>query len=126
MQLRLHIGDTSGAKRVKSNATNFIYKLLDINKKNYITKFNRGIYFAPFYENSYEFLRNEIKENELKGHINNSTEFLVQTWKDKYATKRIQSLIERNAVSIKIEFYDDLLTLSWEEAKEKYLKDVGR
>src|SRR5690606_34666707 len=82
-----------GARRAKSNMTSFIYKLFDIDKSKYISGHLRGIYFCPLYENTYEFLRNEIKEKQLKNHINNSIEYLIETWKE-YATKRINKLIE--------------------------------
>ena len=47
-------------------------------------------------------------------------------WKKKHASKRVKSLISRDAFSYDTHFYDDIVYLSWEETKQKYLKDVGR
>jgi hypothetical protein len=51
---------------------------------------------------------------------------LVNLWKDKYAGKRIKSLIEQDRVSKETLFYDDLIYMDWEETKAKYLPQVGR
>ena len=64
--------------------------------------------------------------NKLKKRFDTSTEHLVNLWKDKYASKRIKSLIESNRVKNETLFYDELIYLSWEETKKKYLQDVGR
>ena len=55
-----------------------------------------------------------------------STEYLVDLWKNKYASKRIKSLIAGDRVSDTSLFYDDLIYMSWEDTKEKYLEQVGR
>jgi hypothetical protein len=86
----------------------------------------RGIYFSPLYDNTAEFLRGDIKEDKLKKSFDTSTEALVQIWKDKYATKRINNLKEQDRVSHETLFYDNLTTLTWEETKEMYLNQVGR
>ena len=51
---------------------------------------------------------------------------LVNVWKDKYAGKRIRSLVEQDRVSKETLFYDDLIYMDWEETKAKYLQQVGR
>lgn len=113
----------------KQRSLNFIYSKLDIEKKYYETNHSRGIYFCPFYENMKEYLRMEIKEEELirrKGFDNN-IESLVELWKNKYAKKRVESLKANNRLGLDdFLFYDDIVTMTWEETKEKYLNDVGR
>ena len=86
----------------------------------------RGIYFAPLYNNTNEFLRGEITEDQLVKSFDTSYEAIAELWKTKYASKRIRSLKEQNRVSTETLFYDDLIYLSWEETKEKYLSQVGR
>jgi hypothetical protein len=51
---------------------------------------------------------------------------LVGIWKDKFASKRIKSLVEQGRVSEGTLFYDDLIYMDWEETKKKYLPQVGR
>jgi len=86
----------------------------------------RGIYFSSLYDNTAEFLRGDITEDKLVKSFDTSTESLVNIWKEKYATKRITNLKEQGRVSNETLFYDDLITLSWDETKEKYLTQVGR
>ncbi|AGE60440.1 hypothetical protein I899_gp106 [Pelagibacter phage HTVC008M] len=42
------------------------------------------------------------------------------------ARKRIKSLIDQTRTNMETLYYDDLIHLTWEETKEKYLKQVGR
>ena len=86
----------------------------------------RGIYFSPLYNETYEFLRKEKPFRELTKRFDNSIQSLVDIWKKKYAKGRISMLKKKNTVSKESLFYDDLIYLSWEETKEKYLPQVGR
>jgi hypothetical protein len=86
----------------------------------------RGIYFSPLYNNTYEFLRGEIKEDQLVKSFDTSYESLVSIWKEKHAKGRIKQLTKKNTVSYESLFYDDLIYLDWEETKAKYLGQVGR
>jgi len=51
---------------------------------------------------------------------------LSELWRERYAKKRINSLIDQKRTNMETLYYDDLIHLSWEETKEKYLKQVGR
>ena len=86
----------------------------------------RGIYFSPLYDNTYEFLRGEIKEDQLVKSFDTSVEALTNIWKTKHAKGRISMLKKKDKVSYETLFYDDLIYLSWEETKAKYLSQVGR
>ena len=108
----------------KFRMLNWVYSQLKI--KDTKTFHQRGIYFSHLYENTAEFLREDITEDKLKKRFDTSTEHLVQLWKDKYATKRINNLKDGDRVKNETLFYDELIYLSWEETKTKYLQDVGR
>ena len=110
----------------KNRSYTFAYSKLDIPKDLIRSEHQRGIYFSPLYNNTNEFLRGEIKEDQLVKSFDTSYVALAELWKTKYASKRIRSLKEQNRVSTETLFYDDLIFLSWEEAKEKYLSQVGR
>ena len=76
-----------------------------------------------------EYLRIEITEDKLERRKDfvNDISSLTKRWKDKYAVKRIANFIKNDReFNLDTLFYDDLVTLSWEETKEKYLKEVGR
>jgi len=110
----------------KNRSLNFAYSKLGIPKELIRTEHQRGIYFSPLYNNTNEFLRKEIIENDLVKSFDTSEETLANTWKTKYAKGRISMLKKKNNVSKESLFYDDLIFMSWEETKEKYLSQVGR
>jgi len=82
----------------------------------------RGVYWAPLYTKTNEYLRQE-SDNHGEKKFDNSVETLSKLWKEKYASKRITKLIEKDNVTNDILFYDEL---EGEETKKKYLTDVGR
>jgi hypothetical protein len=110
----------------KNRSYNFAYSKLNIPKELIRSEHQRGIYFSPLYDNTNEFLRGEIGESELVKSFDTSYEALTELWKTKYASKRMRSLIEQNRVSKETLFYDDLIYMTWEETKNKYLSQVGR
>ena len=104
----------------------FTYSKLGIDKKLQKSEHARGIYFGELYENTNQFLREEIKEDKLIRKFDNSVEALTELWKTKYAKKRLASLKKQDRVSKETHFYDDIIYLNWEECKSKYLAEVGR
>ena len=110
----------------KNRSLNFAYPKLGIPKQLIRTEHQRGIYFAPLYNNTNEYLRKEITDADLVKSFDTSEEALSNIWKTKYAKGRIRQLQKKNTVSYETLFYDDLIWLSWEATKEKYLPQVGR
>lgn len=110
----------------KNRSLNFAYSKLGIPKNLIRTEHQRGIYFSPLYDNTSEFLRKEITEDALVKSFDTSEETLANIWKTKYAKGRISMLKKKNTVSFESLFYDDLIYLSWEDTKAKYLPQVGR
>jgi len=110
----------------KNRSLNFTYTKMNVPKELIRSEHARGIYFSPLYDNTCEFLRKECTEKDLKKSFDTSTEALVKIWKEKHAKGRIKQLVKKNAVSYETLFYDDLIYLSWEETKAKYLQQVGR
>jgi hypothetical protein len=110
----------------KNRSLNYAYSKLGIPKELIRTEHQRGIYFSPLYNNTNEFLRKEIGDTELVKSFDTSEETLANIWKTKYAKGRIRQLQKQNKVSYENLFYDDLIYLSWDETKAKYLPQVGR
>ena len=110
----------------KNRSLNFAYGKLKIPKELIRTEHQRGIYFSPLYNNTNEFLRKEIGDADLVKSFDTSEETLSNIWKTKYAKGRIRQLQKQNKVSYENLFYDDLIYLTWEETKAKYLPQVGR
>ncbi len=81
----------------------------------------RGVYWNDLYTDTREFLRGEIPEVTQKRY-DNSTESLTELWKTTYASKRVKNILKSDRWSNDVLFYDDMLTLTWEGVKEKYLE----
>ena len=115
------------ATGVKQKVINMIFKEVGIKASHYQHGFKRGVYFAQMYENGNEFLRNEITEDQLimKDKFVDSDEYTMKWWKPK-AIKRYEKLYEEGRIKPESLFYLDIIGMSWEDCKEKYLKEVGR
>ena len=110
----------------KNRTLHFAYSKLKVPKELVKCAHQRGIYFSPLYDNTPEFLRKEITDDKLVKSFDTSVEALTNIWKTKYAKGRISMLKKKNNVSYESLFYDDLIFLTWEETKAKYLPQVGR
>ena len=110
----------------RNRSHTFTYNKLGIDKKLIKSDHARGIYFGELFTNTREFLREETNTTGLTRAFDNSTEALTDLWKNKYAKKRLASLKKQGRVSTETHFYDDIIYLSWEETKTKYLPQVGR
>ena len=115
------------ATGVKQKVINMIFKEVGIKASHYQHGFKRGVYFAQMSENGNEFLRNEITEDQLimKDKFVDSDEYTMNWWKPK-AIKRYEKLHEEGRIKPESLFYLDIIGMSWEDCKEKYLKEVGR
>ena len=110
----------------RNRSHTFAYSKLGIPKELTKSAHSRGIYFSTLYDNTREFLREEIPEDKLVKSFDSSVDALSELWRERYARKRIKSLIDQTRTNMETLYYDDLIHLTWEETKEKYLKQVGR
>jgi hypothetical protein len=112
---------------VKQKTINMIFKAVGIKGSDYMHGFKRGIFYADIYENGKEFLRGEIEEEDLKmkKKYSEDSDYVMDWWKPK-AIRRYGKLFDENRLKPEKLFYGDLVGMSWEEAKEKYLGEVGR
>jgi len=111
----------------KQNIINRIFRHLGIKSKEYEHGFKRGVFFANMYDNGLEYLRNEIDDSELvmKKKFAEDYEYINKWWKKK-AIRRYTKLLEQDRIKDETLFYNDIFNITWEEAREKYLTDVGR
>ncbi len=102
-------------------ARQFCYKSLGIT--DVTTGHKRKAYFAERYSNSFEFLREEISEKDLKPRVNPdySTEYFVNRWKSKWVDKRVKNLVENGSFKRSVDWYDAMISLSWDQVKGNYL-----
>ena len=111
----------------KNNVINRIFKHLGMKAKHYQHGFKRGVYFADIYENGKEFFRSNIEEKDLimKEKYQLDYDRIINWWKPK-AIRRYEKLHSENRLKPEQLFYSDIIDMSWEETKEKYLGEVGR
>ena len=110
----------------KNRSLTFAYSQLNIPKELIRSDHSRGIYYSPLYDKSCEFLRKECTEKDLTKSFDTSIEHLVDIWKTKHVKGRVKQLVKKDKFSYETLFYDDLITMTWEETKAKYLNQVGR
>ena len=111
----------------KLNILNRVFRHMGIKVKEYEHGFKRGVFFANMYDNGLEYLRNEIDDSELvmKKKFVEDYDYINRWWKKK-AIKRYTKMLEQGRIKDETLFYNDMFNMTWEEAREKYLTDVGR
>lgn len=117
-------GPVSG---IKQKILGQIFKECGIKQSQYFHGFKRGVYLAMMYDNGCEFLRDEIPESELvmKQKFADGVDNISKWWKKK-AIKRYTKLHSDGRLKPEHLYYVDAIGMSWEQMKQKYLKEVGR
>ena len=114
-------------RKVRSNLDTKIYRECGMKPADYVSGMQRGIYFCSFYDNTREFLCGKIKKSSLLlrqdfVYYNN----LISEWWKPKSEKRFNKLKSDNKLISELHFWDKLFGLTYEQAKEKYLGEVGR
>ncbi len=112
----------------KQNVLNRVYRHLGMKMSDYFHGFKRGVYFAPIYENTREFLRGEITEEDLvlNPKLANDVDDVLDWWRKK-AIRRYENLLDQDRIKPDHLYYRDMITMtSWEQVKKTYLNEVGR
>ena len=110
----------------KNRSLQFVYSQLNVPKELIRSEHARGIYWCPLYAETCEFLRGEHDGKNMKKCFDSSVNDLSNIWKQKHAKPRIKQLVKKSRVSNESLFYDDLAIMTWQQAKEFYLPQVGR
>jgi hypothetical protein len=103
-------------------ARQFCFKQLGFSSSDYTSNHQRGIYYCHLYKNSFEFLRQEVTEDQLDPRFDNSVEALVEMWRSKHARKRVAKLVGEDRFSYVTHFTDEMIGMPWEDAKKRYLR----
>jgi hypothetical protein len=116
-------GPVTGAKM---KILSMIMSACDIKLKNYVHGYERGVYYSCFYENSKEFLQNKIDEDKLlmKPLIKDDVKSIINWWKPK-AIQRYKKLYAEGKTKNNTLFYDTMIGMSYEKAKNTFFADVG-
>lgn len=117
-------GPVTGAKqRVISS----VFSELGIKAADYTHGFQRGTYYSSFYENTRDFLCDKITDKELvmKPLFIGDKNSILEWWKPR-AIERYKKLLFDGKIKDNVLYYNDMIGMTYNEAKEKYLNEVGR
>lgn len=117
-------GPVTGAKQ---RVISLIFKELGIKNKDFVHGYERGVYYSSFYENTKEFLKDEISQDSLviKPLFKLDKEEILNWWRRK-AIDRYVKLKNSGSLKPDILFYNSMIGMDFDEATEKYYNDVGR
>jgi len=117
-------GPVTGAK---SRVLSMIFSKCGIKQSNYQHGYERGVYYSCFYENTKDYLQNKINDDKLimKDLYKRDTQAVCEWWKPK-AIERYKKLKSENNLKTNVHFYNNMIGMSYEEAKSVYFKEVGR
>lgn len=122
----MHTDSSGPATGVKQKILTLIMKEVGVKTSAFEHGFNRGVFYAPLYANTKEYLNNktdtlvEFPEKQQRT-IKNAMEW----WLPK-AISRYQKLKSENRLNPQVLFYNDIIDMSWDEVKSHYLGNVGR
>jgi hypothetical protein len=117
-------GPVTGAK---NRVISMIFQELKIKATDYQHGYERGVYYSCFYENTKEFLQNKIAEDQLKMKelFKKDVNGIIEWWKPK-AIERYKKLNNEGNLKPDILYYNKMIGMTYEEAKDKYFGEVGR
>jgi hypothetical protein len=117
-------GPVTGAK---SRVIGMIFSKCNIKQSHYQHGYERGVYYSCFYENTKDYLQNKIDDDKLvmKDLFKRDTQAVCEWWVPK-AVERYKKLKSESNLKTNIHFYNNMIGMSYEEAKSVYFKEVGR
>lgn len=110
----------------KQKMIGLIFDECGIKKDTYHHGFKRGVYFSPIYQNTNDFLcsKIELKDLIIKDRFKDDN-IVIEWWRNK-SLNRYTTLFNDNKIKPETLFYSDIIGMSWEDCKQKYLSEVGR
>ena len=115
-------GPVTGAK---ARVIGMIFSELGIKQSAYVHGFERGTYYACPYKNTKDFLCGKIDESKLIFNPLYTESTIIDWWKAK-AIARYQTLKAENRLKSDILYYDQMIGMDYQTAKNNYFSEVGR
>ena len=118
------VGPVTG---IKQKILDLVFHTAGIRAAKYAHGFKRGVYYAPLYANTKEFLRGEIDEAALIPHprLNGGTDKIVQWWIEK-AINRYTKLHQEHRIKPEMLYYNTGIGMMWPDFKDQFFGEVGR
>jgi len=111
---------------IKQKIMDMIFQTSGIKASLYTHGFKRGVYYCMRYQNGREYMRGEIPQEELILHPRMKGPEGVYNWWIEKAVNRYKKLHAEQRLKPEVLYYNDLIGVSWEHARDLYLTDVGR
>lgn len=117
-------GPVTGAK---SRVLSMMFSECKIKQSDFMHGYQRGVYYSSFYENTKEFLRNEIQESDLKMKplFQKDLDGILDWWVPK-AINRYKKLKSENNLKTDVHFYTKIIGTDYDSAKKMCFNEVGR
>jgi hypothetical protein len=117
-------GPVTGAKQ---RVIDMIFRHLKIKASNYTHGYMRGVYYSCFYDNTREFLRGEIKEEDLKmkQRVVEDVDGIINWWRPK-ARARYVKLLEAGNLKPDVTYYNKMINEDYQTSKDMFFAEVGR
>jgi hypothetical protein len=117
-------GPVTGAKQ---RVISMIFQHLNIKTQDYVHGYERGVYYSSFYENTREFLQGKVTEDQLvmKKLFSDDTKSILDWWRVK-AKDRYLKLKTENNLKKDVLYYNAIMDMSYQTAKNNFFQDVGR
>jgi hypothetical protein len=115
-------GPVTGAK---ARVISMIFSELGIKQSTYVHGFERGTYYACPYKNTKDFLCSKIDESKLIFNPLYTQKAILEWWKAK-AIARYQTLKAENRLKDDILYYNQMIGMDYQTAKNTYFSEVGR
>lgn len=113
---------------VKQRILEIIFRELGISASKYNHGFERGVYYADFYNETKDFLcrkTTDVKKLTLKKRFESDAAGMVEWWKKK-AINRYTKLYDEKRLKPEVLYYNKLVDMTYDQAKKAYLSEVGR
>jgi hypothetical protein len=113
---------------VKQRILEIIFREMGISASKYNHGFERGVYYAPFYDNTKEFLTKQLTDEsalKLSKKFEKDSAGMIEWWREK-ALKRYSKLHDESRLKGEILYYNRMADMSYTKAKKEFFSEVGR
>jgi len=120
--------NTGPVTGVKQRILEIIFRELGIKASKYNHGFERGVYYASFYENTRDFLCKRLTDEaqlKLTKRFEGDSSTMVEWWRAK-AIKRYSKLHDENRLKGDVLYYNTMIDMSYTKANKEFFGEVGR
>ena len=117
-------GPVTGAKQ---RVISMIFQTLNLKTQEYVHGYERGVYYSSFYTNTKDYLCGKITDDQLvmKPLFAEDTKAIIDWWKSK-AKDRYLKLKGEGNLKTDVLFYNRMIGMSYDDAKNNFFNEVGR